>query len=270
MIVRIEGLCFSRDDQEILSDIDLAVGEGDYLAVLGPNGGGKTTLLKLMLGLLRPGKGEVRLFGGAPAKARGRVGYVPQSGARAHLPATVRDVVLMGLRGRIGAAERSRAEQALGRVELAGLSDRMFDSLSGGQQQRALIARALVHEPELLLLDEPTANIDPQGRFCFYEFLAQLAGSATVIVVSHDLSILGAGLTCVATVNRRLLHACGGQLTPAMMELLFGVHGHTCPAADSMRLLAGLADLRPHGAPVSADGAGQRTGQGRPGKEQRQ
>ncbi len=250
MAVEVSRLCYALEGREILTDVDLRVADGDFLAILGPNGGGKTTLLRLMLGLIRPSRGEVRLLGGPPARARGRVGYVPQSGARAHLPATVCDVVLMGLRGRIGRSERQRAEAALARVEMAGLAGRMFGSLSGGQQQRALIARALVHEPELLLLDEPTANIDPQGRFCFYEFLAKLAGSATVIVVSHDLSILGAGLTCVATVNRRLLSTRGGHLAPEMMELLFGVHGHTCPAADSMRLLAGLADLRP--------GAGER------------
>lgn len=245
MAVEIRGLSYSVEGAEILGGIDLTVADGDFLAILGPNGGGKTTLLRLMLGLLRPSRGEVRLFGQAPARARGRVGYVPQSGARASLPATVLDVTLMGLRGRVGPAERKKAEESLARVELAGLEGRMFGSLSGGQQQRALIARALVHGPELLLLDEPTANIDPQGRFCFYEFLAQLSKSATVVVVSHDLSILGAGLTCVACVNRRLLYTCGGQLTPGMMELLFGVHGHACPAADSMRLLAGLADLRP-------------------------
>lgn len=264
MAVQVAGLGYAVEGREILSDIDLSVAEGDFLAILGPNGGGKTTLLRLMLGLIRPSRGEVRLFGHPPARARGRVGYVPQSGARAHLPATVRDVVLMGLRGRIGPAERDRADAALADVELAGLEQRMFGSLSGGQQQRALIARALVHQPELLLLDEPTANIDPQGRFCFYEFLAKLSKGATVIVVSHDLSILGAGLTCVACVNRSLLYTCGGQLTPAMMELLFGVHGHTCPAADSMRVLAGLADLRPPRKDAGANaGAGDGVG-GRP------
>ncbi len=256
MAVEIRGLDYAVGGAEILSGIELTVKDGDFLAVLGPNGGGKTTLLRLMLGLLRPTRGEVRLFGQPPARARGRVGYVPQSGARANLPATVLDVTLMGLRGRVGPSERRKAEESLDRVEMAGQAGRMFAELSGGQQQRALIARALVHEPELLLLDEPTANIDPQGRFCFYEFLAQLSKSATVVVVSHDLSILGGGLTCVATVNRRLLYTCGGQLTPAMMELLFGVHGHSCPAADSMRLLAGLADLRPPA--VGGQGGGGR------------
>lgn len=253
MAVSVAGLSFAYEGREVLSDVNLHVAKGDYLAVLGPNGGGKTTLIKLLLGLLEPRAGEVRLFGLPPARARGRVGYVPQSANRAKLPATVLDVVLMGLRGRVGRRERDKALAALARVEMDGQEGRMFSDLSGGQAQRALIARALAHEPELLLLDEPTANIDPQGRFCFYEFLSSLAHTATVVVVSHDLSILGSGLSCVACVNKHLLFTCGGELTPPMMELLFGVHRHGCPAADSMKILAQLADLRGAGAAQTAD-----------------
>ncbi|MHC1789677.1 metal ABC transporter ATP-binding protein [Solidesulfovibrio sp.] len=256
-VVDIRDLTFAYNGQAVLTGISLAVASGQRLAVLGPNGGGKTTLLKLVLGILTPTSGSITVFGDAPGRQSARIGYVPQRldgvAERKDLPVRVREVVLMGLLapGRCGfrytAEEVDRAEAALARVEMAGLAQRRFCELSGGQKQRTLIARALVAEPGLLILDEPTANIDPQGKFCLYEVLARIGEGVTSLVVSHDLSILAAGVTAVACINGRLAYAPEPRLNQDMLDLLYGVHSHTCPMDAFLRRmppdLAGLPPL---------------------------
>ena len=256
-VVDIRDLTFSYNGQAVLSGISLAVAPGERLAVLGPNGGGKTTLLKLILGILRPTSGSIRVFGEEPGRHSARIGYVPQRldgvAERKDLPIRVREVVLMGLlapgrRGfRYAVGEIRRAEAALDRVEMLGLSDRRFCDLSGGQKQRTLIARALVSDPGLLVLDEPTANIDPQGKFCLYEVLARIGEGVTSLVVSHDMSILAAGVTAVACVNGRVAYAPEPRLNQDMVDLLYGVHRHTCPLDAFLRRMppeiAGLPPL---------------------------
>lgn len=244
-VVDIRDLTFAYNGQAVLSGINLAVASGQRLAVLGPNGGGKTTLLKLILGILTPTSGSITVFGEAPGRHSSRIGYVPQRldgvAERRDLPVRVREVVLMGLLspGRSGfrytAEEMDRAEATLARVEMAGLSDKRFCELSGGQKQRTLIARALVADPGLLILDEPTANIDPQGKFCLYEVLARIGEGVTSLVVSHDLSILAAGVTAAACINGRLSYAPQPRLNQDMMDLLYGVHSHTCPMDAFLR-----------------------------------
>lgn len=250
--ITVRGLCFAYGDAEpVLDHVDLVVERGEFLAVLGPNGGGKTTLLKLLLGLLAPRSGSVELFGGPPKAALWRIGYVPQhSTARLDFPVTVLDVVLMGLagtrRGLLGrhwsrdALSVARAREALDQVGLADMERRTMGELSGGQRQRAVVARALMGQPELLLLDEPTASIDPQGSFCFFEFLGGLRGPHTLVVVSHDLSIATSAFSNVAFVNRTLLHSRGTGLTPDMLALLYGRHEKTCPMGAFISSVSGL------------------------------
>jgi zinc transport system ATP-binding protein len=204
-------------------------------------------MLKLMLGLLDPLGGSVRLFGREPADARGLVGYVPQSpGPKKGFPLTVLELTLMGgVGGRSfgwswSAAEKKRARRALERVEMLGMEKERVEELSGGQLQRAIVARALMSEPRLLLLDEPTASIDPHGKFCFYEFLAGLKGEITIVVVSHDLSVSAAAIDSVAVVNRRLVYSSEPRLSREMLSMVYGMHEHTCPMDEYMREISGL------------------------------
>lgn len=256
-VVDIRDLTFAYDGQPVLSGIGLAVAPGERLAVLGPNGGGKTTLLKLILGILQPTAGTIRVFGEEPGRNSRRIGYVPQRmdgvAARKDLPVRVIEVTLMGLLcpGRYGfrfsADEIRRAKEALDRVEMLAYAGKRFCDLSGGQQQRTLIARALVSDPQLLILDEPTANIDPQGKFCLYEVLSRIGQGVTSLVVSHDMSILAAGVTGVACVNGRVIYAPRPMLTKEMVDLLYGVHSPACPMDAFLRRmppdLAGLAPV---------------------------
>ena len=257
VVVSIRDLTFSYNGQAALDGVSLTVAPGERLAVLGPNGGGKTTLLKCILGILRPSAGAITVFGDPPGRHSARIGYVPQRldgvDERKDLPIRVLDVVLMGLLApgchgfRHGAEATRKARATLDQVEMLALAERRFCDLSGGQKQRVLIARALVSDPGLLILDEPTANIDPQGKFCLYEVLGRVGLGVTTLVVSHDLSILAAGVTSVACVNGRLLYAPAPRLTPEMVELLYGVHQPSCPIDAFLRRmppdLAGLTPL---------------------------
>ena len=256
-VVDIRDVEFCYDGQAVLSGISLTVAPGDRLAMLGPNGGGKTTLLKLILGILRPTAGTIRVFGDEPGRHSARIGYVPQRldgvSERRDLPIRVREVVLLGLLApgrhgfRYSREEVHRAETVLDQVEMLAHKDQRFCDLSGGQKQRTLIARALVSDPGLLILDEPTANIDPQGKFCLYEVLANIGRGVTSLIVSHDLSILAAGVTAVACVNGRVAYAPEPRLNQDMVDLLYGVHRHTCPLDAFLRRmppdLSGLTPL---------------------------
>jgi len=240
--VEISNLHFAYDTAPVLQDLNLQVGSGDFLAVLGPNGGGKTTLLKLILGLLAPDRGTIRVFGMTPQQAMGRIGYVPQHAAtQPSFPITVLEVTLMGLKSarRPGFGyrkkDKDRALAALERVGMADLAQRRMDALSGGQRQRALVARALAGEPDLLIFDEPTANIDPQGKLCLYELLATLKEGITIIIVSHDLVVASVQVSAIAAVNRTCIATRGNRLTPEMISLIYGAHKHTCPLDDLLQ-----------------------------------
>lgn len=235
-VVRMEGVCFTYDNAPVLEDISFHVQKGDFLAVLGPNGGGKTTLLKLILGLLTPDKGTIEVLGAPPQDSSCRIGYVPQvAPSQQSFPITVLEVALMGLKsGRLPgfgyrAADKKRAMDALERVGMADMAARRIDALSGGQRQRALVARALAGEPDLLVFDEPTANIDPQGKLCLYELLATLEKGITIILVSHDPVVASVQVTAIAAVNRTMIMGNSNQLTPEMIALVYGTHKHSCP-----------------------------------------
>lgn len=248
-IIRIKDLSFAYNGDPVLEAVELSVEMGDFLAIVGPNGGGKTTLLRLILGLLKPRTGRIEVFGQPPGRTAEEVGYVPQhSNLAPGFPARVEEVVLMGLPHgprhgpRFWHDERERAARAMQRAGVAELAGRRLDELSGGQRQRVLVARALITEPRLLLLDEPLANIDPYGRQCIVETLTGLGRETTIVMVSHDLGITANAVTGIAAVNRFLIQTRGQSLTPEMLSLMYGVHEAGCPMHDHMHDLAHQLD----------------------------
>ncbi len=230
-LIDIRALSYAYEQAQVLEQVDLHVEAGAFLAIIGPNGGGKTTLLRLMLGLLQPQQGEIRIFGQAPRQVQRRIGYVPQhSRTTAGFPVSVEDVVRMGLSGlrRTPRQTRLAIEQALAKAGMLESAAARLDELSGGQQQRVLLARALVSEPELLLLDEPLANVDPYGRQCIVETLMALVPRPTIVMVSHDLGLSAHAVDSMAAVNRYLIHRQGRTLSPDMIRLMYGLHDEGC------------------------------------------
>ncbi len=240
-VIRLENVSFSYDGYPVLEDVSLTVKERDFLSIVGPNAGGKTTLLKLILGLLKPTSGTVRVFEQPPARVRSRIGYMPQHALLDPLfPVSALDVVLMGRLGNgrglgfYGRADKEAAVEALRKVELHEVRHRSFSELSGGQRQRVLIARALVSEPELLLLDEPTANVDAVIETELYEILKELNEKMTVALVTHDLGFVSRYVKSVACVNRRVVVHPTSEITGEMINEIYGCdmhmvrHDHRC------------------------------------------
>lgn len=190
----IDHVDFGYEKTRVLEDVCLTIPTGQFTGVFGPNGGGKTTFLKLLMGFLKPDRGSIALFGQSSAQFSKRIGYVPQA---MHLdkafPISVMEVVLMGCLsacpwwGRYSQKSRQQAETALKRVDLLSMADAPFGTLSGGQAQRVLIARAIAGNPHLLLLDEPTASVDLEAEKAIYHLLQELRHQMTIIMVSHDL-----------------------------------------------------------------------------------
>lgn len=210
-LIELVNINFTYNHVPILEDIALQVHQEDFLGIIGPNGGGKTTLLKIVLGLLKPTSGEITVFGKPPLEGRKSIGYVPQV-FRFHydFPITVLDVVLMGrLREkRIGhhysLRDRDIAQNVLQQVEMLDFKDKHIGNLSGGQLQRVMIARALASEPKILILDEPLSSIDSRWQASFYQLLTQLKKTVTIILVTHDIGALSTYVDQVACLNRRL------------------------------------------------------------------
>jgi len=233
--VELEGVGVLYGEVRALDRINLTVEPGDFLGIIGPNGSGKTTLLRVMLGLLTPQEGSVRLFGQPPASFREwrRLGYVPQRAALdPSLPVTVQEVVAsglvasLGLFQRIGRAERTRVREALARTGMEAHARSRIGALSTGQQQRVLIARALVSDPELIILDEPTGGVDPEAQISFYAMLHHLnrEREVTLVLVSHDIGVVAKEVTKLACLNRRLVfHGRPGDfLSDAALTALYG------------------------------------------------
>ena len=211
-VVTVSDVTFSYDGVPVLEDVRFTIPESAFVSIVGPNGGGKTTLLKLMLGLLEPSRGTLEVLGTSPARARTRIGYMPQHvQLDPQFPVSVLDVVLMGRMGKgtgwgpYSRHDRAVALDALRKLEMEDLEDRPFMALSGGQRQRVLIARALACEPEMLLLDEPTANVDPAAETGLFELLHEMSKTITVVVVSHDLGFVSHYVQAVVCVNRRVM-----------------------------------------------------------------
>lgn len=227
-IIEIKDLWYSYDGFPVLKEVNFTVQRRDFIALLGPNGGGKTTLLKLMLGLLKPQRGTIRIFDQSPGESSHRIGYVPQDlHFDQSFPISVLDVVLMGRlkpglgRSRYSHRDRTAAKQALNRVEMEDHHNRRIGELSGGQRQRVFIARALVDEPELLFLDEPTASVDSKHQTDVFEILKQLNETVTIIVVSHDISIVSSHVKSIACVSQQLFQHNDVEINEEMLDMAY-------------------------------------------------
>ncbi|MDM5263492.1 ABC transporter ATP-binding protein [Sulfurovum sp. XTW-4] len=210
-VIDIKNVSFAYDKQMILENINLNVEEKDFLAIIGPNGGGKSTLLKLILGLLKPQKGSISVLGKAPSKSLTQIGYVPQNtNVNTDFPIKVIEVVMMGHVGGkkplfgYGKEEILCAMGALTQVGMENFAQTKIGALSGGQRQRVMIARALCAHPQILILDEPTSSIDISGQKEIYELIKKLNESITILVVSHDISVILEYANKAAHVNKSL------------------------------------------------------------------
>jgi zinc transport system ATP-binding protein len=238
-VIEVHDVSFSYDGEPVLIGANFKVEEHDYITVVGPNGGGKTTLLRLLLGILKPNRGKIRIFGRAPEEVRRQVGYVPQQfHFDPKFPVRVMDVVLMGRLcgfsciGKYNNADRKAADDALDRMEAKNLSGRPFSQLSGGQRQRVLIARALASAPRLILLDEPTAQLDSEAERDLLGLLHEINKEITVFMVTHDMTFVSSFVKSVLCVNRKVMEHPTSTIPEGMtIELLGGNvryvrHGH--------------------------------------------
>lgn len=224
-----KDVSFAYDGEPAIRHAELCIDELSFISIVGPNGGGKTTLLKLILGILKPKTGSIQVFGKSPEETRKEIGYVPQRAQFDPLfPISVGDVVLTGRLGasgsafRCGAIDRRIAGEALAEVGLSDAGDRPFSSLSGGQQQRALIARALACKPRMLLLDEPTANLDRILESHLYKLLKSLNDRLTIVLVSHDLGFVSTLVDRVVCVNRDVHTHPTAELSNDLINELYG------------------------------------------------
>jgi zinc transport system ATP-binding protein len=228
--VELDKVSFSYGKGPVLRDVSLTVAKGDFVGVIGPNGGGKTTLLRLMLGVIKPAAGTVLLLGENPARSRKRAGYVPQeTSSNKFFPISVLDVVLMGTMGRRGLfrsytrEDRDQARAALDELKISPLRDKTIGDLSGGQRQKVLLARALVAGPTLLFLDEPTSSVDACGVDELYDQLRRLnERGTTVFPVTHNVGAVSSYIKSVACVNVEVFFHPDGVLDEETINKTFG------------------------------------------------
>ncbi len=219
---------FSYSDELIIENADFDIKQGEFVSIIGPNGGGKSTMVKLILGQLKPQTGYVTVFGQKPSESRSRIGYMPQHiSFDRKFPITVKEVVAMGIidRCRFGIfskASRQKINETLERLDLVDIKNSAFSELSGGQRQRVLIARALVSDPEILILDEPTNNVDPAVASNFYHMLRKLQGDMTIITVSHDLGFVAENVEKVLCVNRKVHIHPVSELNSEIIDEVYG------------------------------------------------
>ena len=218
-----------------LEDVNMDVARGEFLAIIGPNGGGKSTLLKAILGLIKPSKGSITVAGQAP------IGYVSQfSRFDRDFPISVQDAVLMGrLTSKSGffhkytSEDRALVSELVEKMEIKHLKDKQIGQLSGGELQRVLIARALAVKPDILLLDEPTESVDANLKGHIYDILKKLNEEITIILVTHDIGVVSAYVKNIACLNKRLYYHGGAELDEEIIQKVYG-----CPV-----------DLISHGMP---------------------
>ncbi|GGG13870.1 zinc ABC transporter ATP-binding protein [Lysinibacillus alkalisoli] len=238
-LLQLNDISFAYEQRKALDHISLQVNEGDFLALLGPNGSGKSTLLKIILGLLKPTSGEVVLFD-EPAKQfkhREWIGYVSQksNAFNSGFPATVFEVVRSGLTKKVGLFKRlpknvhTLVDEALEAVGMLAFKSRSIGALSGGQQQRVFIARALISEPKMLVLDEPTVGIDHENVQAFYDLLAHLnqQRGITMLLVTHDVDVVSSHITHVACLNQTIhFHGYKNEFDEMSQEARDVWYGH--------------------------------------------
>lgn len=240
--IEVQNLSFAYDQTPVLTDVGFTLDALDSVCIVGPNGGGKTTLIKLMLGLLEPDQGLVRIYGGKPVEQRRRIGYVPQyAHYDARFPISVQEVVSMGrlgnsLGGRYTRADRAAVQDALAAVNLSAFAERSFASLSGGQRQRILIARALASGGDILILDEPTANIDSASEQQFFALLEELNKQMTILMVTHEVGFASTFFKRIICVNNQVYIHPTSELTGELIQNMYGGnlqmirHDHRCSA----------------------------------------
>lgn len=244
--IEARGLTVKIGSNTILEDVNFAIPEGRYVGIIGPNGGGKTTLVRTLLGLQKPTSGEIELFGQSPtvARKRGTIGYVPQRIAQSEtpFPVSVFELVrsgrtpVLGIWRRGSKEDRTLIEESMRRVNVLHLRDRLVGTLSGGERQRVFIARALAAKPKMLILDEPTTGVDIAAKQEFYALLKTLNAELglTILFVSHDIEVMTSEVAFVLALNQKLICHCESHqfLSPQTMERLYGrdVHAHSVHA----------------------------------------
>jgi zinc transport system ATP-binding protein len=239
-LIKLHNISYKYEQTQALIDINLVIEEGDFLAIIGPNGSGKSTLLKIILGLLKPTDGEVFLFGKPAHKFKERewIGYVSQksNSFNTGFPATVSEVVRSGIVKQTGLFKRFpkniklQVRQALKAVGMEDFADKNIGELSGGQQQRVFIARAMISNPKILILDEPTVGIDSKNVRSFYNMLVHLnrEHNITVILVTHDVDAVSTSISHVACLNQRMhFHGFKKDMELMSEEQLEAWYGHS-------------------------------------------
>ena len=227
-VIELSHVTFRFNRHPVLDDVTLAIREGEYHAIIGPNGGGKTTVLKIMLGLLEPHSGTVRVLGGSVRDNRRHLGYVPQFRTfDFHFPISVREMVLSGRLGHLGTSlhygpeDYATANDALETMDIMDIADREIADISGGQRQRVIIARALVGHPRVLLLDEPTVYVDTPTATHFYDIIDDLRKEMTIVLVTHDVGALSPDVTTVSCLNRRIFTHDAREITEEMIGAVY-------------------------------------------------
>lgn len=226
-ILQFDDVWFRYAQRHVLESVSFAVHEGEFVSIVGPNGGGKTTLLRLAMGFLTPERGDIAVHGGPPRSTRCRIGYTPQ---HIHLdlrfPVSAHDVVLMGTirpwRLWYSRRDRRRATEMLEQVGLMAIGDKPFGELSGGERQRVLIARALGCQPDILFLDEPTSHIDPSSEEILFDLLHTLNRAMTIVLVSHDIGVVTRHVERVICVNRHVIVHPTSQLDGQLLREVYG------------------------------------------------
>jgi len=239
-IFEVKNLYFKPNEQSVLEDLSLTILPGDYCAIIGPNGGGKTTLIRLLLGLEKPTQGRIELFGQKLSRFKRwyKVGYVPQRASQLdqNFPATVLEVVKMGRIAqqspfsRPSQADKEAIEEAMVKMDVVGIQDKLVGELSGGQRQRVMIARALASKPEVLILDEPNTGVDVISQKRFYKLLKELneEENMTIIFITHDIGVIADDIGRLFTVNQTLL-TCNNPkeaISCDDMSALYGIDAH--------------------------------------------